>query len=121
GKLIIQTEKFTLNHQTWFRFTFRDDGKGIDPNLIRQKFNIDKSMDPHEVIQLVFKDGFSSKDTVSEFSGRGVGMSAIYKEAQKLGGKAEIFSEIDKGTTLVIEVPEQKELFSSSFQKALAS
>ncbi len=77
----------------------------LDKERLRQKadkLNINYFGDVYEVI---FEDGFSSRDDVTEFSGRGVGLSAVKAEIEKLGGKIEIESEIGKGTTFRFVVP----------------
>ena len=90
-----------------------DDGKGIDPAIIRQKAiekkvaseaEINKMTD-QAVIQLLFHNGFSTAEAVSDLSGRGVGTDAIRFEAEKLQGKAWIESEKGKGTRFIVEVP----------------
>jgi chemotaxis protein histidine kinase CheA len=57
------------------------------------------------VIQNIFIPGFSSKSTIGEFSGRGVGLDAVRDEAKKLGGNVRIFSEPGKGAKLILELP----------------
>lgn len=88
-----------------------DDGRGIDPARIRQKLDkqgFDHSAETDEqVIQHVFDSQFSTKDQVSELSGRGVGMDAIAYEAKKLGGLAYVKSKLKLGTVLIIEIPIQ--------------
>ncbi|MEE2744379.1 MAG: ATP-binding protein, partial [Bdellovibrionota bacterium] len=61
-----------------------------------------------EIIQLIFHQGLSAKDQVSNLSGRGVGMDAIRFEAEKIGGKVWVESEVDIGTTFFAELPLSK-------------
>jgi len=61
-----------------------------------------------EIIQLIFHQGLSAKDQVSNLSGRGVGMDAIKSEAEKIGGKVWVESEIDVGTTFIAQLPLSK-------------
>jgi len=68
------------------------------------------------VIQHVFDSQFSTKDQVTELSGRGIGMDAIRAEAQALGGTASVRTQLGKGTTLTIQVP-----YLQSFKKRLKS
>ncbi len=70
----------------------RDDGRGIDVDKIRKKVK-DKGISVPEglteedfLIAVLFSDGFSTRDQVSEISGRGVGLSAVKEELEKLGG-----------------------------------
>jgi two-component system chemotaxis sensor kinase CheA len=94
------------------RLRMMDDGKGIDPAVIRAKI-VEKGLidaesaaklDDDAVIQYVFKNGFSTNDTVTDVSGRGVGMDAIAYEAKKLSGRAWIKSQKGKGAEMVVEV-----------------
>ncbi len=94
-----------------YRLTIQDDGQGIDPEKIRKKLahthpqlNAAAQSD-EEVIQNVFLPGFSSKDQIEEFSGRGVGLDAVREEVVKLGGNVKIYSEAGKGTKIVLEFP----------------
>jgi len=88
-----------------------DDGRGIDPARIREvafnrglvgeKENVDLS----RAIELLFTPGFSTAVTVSEISGRGVGMDVVRKNIQELKGSIEVLTEIGKGTTFRIMLP----------------
>jgi two-component system chemotaxis sensor kinase CheA len=86
-----------------------DDGAGIHPEKIREKLRhkgiTTQYLSDHEVIQHVFNSEFSTKDVVTETSGRGVGMDAILIAALQLGGQAWVDSVVGEGTTLTIEVP----------------
>jgi two-component system chemotaxis sensor kinase CheA len=89
-----------------------DDGKGIDPAIIREKL---KSKFPDrdfsrqnddEIIQNVCLPGFSSRDSVGEFSGRGVGLDALREEVVSLGGSVHLKSKVGEGTAIEIFIPE---------------
>lgn len=86
-----------------------DDGAGVNPEKIREKFakkGIDVSNESDsEVIQHIFDSQFSTRDQVTETSGRGVGMDAIKFAAEELGGRVWVTSEYGKGTSLFVEVP----------------
>ncbi len=89
----------------------RDDGRGIDPAAIREKLkekfpdrDFSKQSDG-EVIQNVCMPGFSSRDSVGEFSGRGVGLDALREEVLSVGGTLFIESNVGLGTTLRIFIP----------------
>lgn len=93
--------------------TIRDDGKGIDPALIRDKAlerrmasaeELD-GMSDRDVIQLVFGDEFSTRDQVSDLSGRGIGLSSVRAEAERLGGSAKVESTVGVGSTFTFELP----------------
>jgi two-component system chemotaxis sensor kinase CheA len=95
------------------RIIVQDDGKGIDPQVIRKKA-IEKELRPldelnslsdEQVIQLVFENGFSTRDTVTEVSGRGVGLDALRFEAMAIGGNVGVRSEVGKGSYFWVDVP----------------
>lgn len=94
-----------------YRLTIQDDGQGIDPQSIRKKLGqthpqLDTSKQTDdEVIQNIFLPGFSSREEIGEFSGRGVGMDAVREEVVKLGGSVKVYSEAGKGTKFVLEFP----------------
>lgn len=107
---IVLAEKIQFGKK-WIRIEIKDDGKGINPEAIREKMKekfstLDISTESdEEVIQHVFDPGFSSKEEIGEFSGRGIGMDAIRTEAQKLGGWVRVISKLGVGTTLILEIP----------------
>jgi len=90
-----------------------DDGKGIDPALIRRKAYekglMDESalerMSEREVVNLVFAAGFSTADTDSDLSGRGVGMDVVRSAVEKMNGTVTLNSEVGRGTTVRISLP----------------
>jgi two-component system chemotaxis sensor kinase CheA len=90
-----------------------DDGKGIDPAIIRRKA-LEKGlispkeaqlMRDDEVVQLIFEAGFSSAETVTAISGRGVGMDVVKRSIDSIGGKIGVQSEVGKGTTISLTLP----------------
>ena len=88
-----------------------DDGRGIDPEAIRESaykkgldLDVDK-LDDDEAIRLIFHKGFSTASTLSEVSGRGVGMDIVMSELQQLGGDIQIKSAVGLGTTFEIRIP----------------
>ena len=92
--------------------TISDDGKGIDPGIIREKMKTKypeqdfTSQSDQEIIQLVSMPGFSSRDSVGEFSGRGVGLDALREEVVKLGGQMYIQSKVGQGTSISLTFPQ---------------
>jgi two-component system chemotaxis sensor kinase CheA len=90
-----------------------DDGRGMKPDVLRskavQKGLIDAetaaNMDDRHALHLVFMPGFSTKDQVSSFSGRGVGMDVVKTNIQKLNGRIDIKSVVGQGTTFSIALP----------------
>lgn len=91
----------------------RDDGAGIDPSVIRakaiEKGVIDREsaarLDAQECLDLIFRPGFSTRDAVSEVSGRGVGMDAVRSKIVELNGSVEISSEVGAGSAFLIRLP----------------
>lgn len=91
----------------------RDDGAGIDPSVIRakaiEKGVIDREsaarLDGQECLDLIFRPGFSTRDAVSEVSGRGVGMDVVRSKIIELNGSVEITSEVGEGSAFLIRLP----------------
>ena len=90
-----------------------DDGKGIDPKIVKQKAYekgiIDEAVleriTDQEAINLVFAAGFSTAETISDLSGRGVGMDVVRNAIEKVNGSIYLESEVGKGTTLRLSLP----------------
>jgi two-component system chemotaxis sensor kinase CheA len=90
-----------------------DDGKGIDPAVIKQKAYekgiIDEAtlerIGDQEAINLIFAAGLSTAAVVSDLSGRGVGMDVVRSAVEKINGAVVIESALGKGTTIRISLP----------------
>lgn len=89
-----------------------DDGKGLDRKQIlkkaEEKAMLTKAandMSDNEVYQLLFAPGFSTKEAITEFSGRGVGLDVVSKNITELGGTIQIDSVLGKGTVFTIKIP----------------
>jgi len=88
-----------------------DDGGGINRDKVRQIAEAKGLVDPEaelsvsEIENLLFLPGFSSKENVSELSGRGVGLDVARSEIQSLGGRVTISSEPGNGTVFAISLP----------------
>lgn len=89
-----------------------DDGRGLDRKKLIKKgrergliSKPDDEISDREAYALVFAPGFSTKDEVTEFSGRGVGMDAAQEILHKIGGALLIDSQPGKGTTFTIRIP----------------
>jgi two-component system chemotaxis sensor kinase CheA len=91
----------------------RDDGKGIDPAVIKrlafEKGLIDSErlerLSDQEAVNLVFAAGFSTADVVSDLSGRGVGMDVVRTAIEKVNGTIHLESEKGKGTRMLLSLP----------------
>lgn len=91
----------------------KDDGKGIDLEKTRAKA-VEKNLIPdgqilteREMLDLIFLHEFSTSDTISEISGRGVGLDAVKDLAENAGGKIGVESRKDAGTTFEIFLPKE--------------
>lgn len=88
-----------------------DDGKGIDPVFIRNKaiekgiLDANVELSKKELFDLLFVSGFSTRDTVSDLSGRGVGMDVVRKKITEVRGEVMVDSEPGMGTTTTLELP----------------
>lgn len=90
----------------------KDDGKGLNEEKILEKarnnglLTKDESeMSKKEIFNLIFLPGFSTKEAVSEFSGRGVGMDVVVKNIEKIGGTVSVDSVLEFGTSITIKIP----------------
>ncbi|MBR7117830.1 MAG: response regulator [Helicobacteraceae bacterium] len=90
-----------------------DDGKGLNPDSLKQKA-LEKgiiskreadTMTDKDAFSLIFKAGFSTAKTVTNVSGRGVGMDVVKTNIEKLNGMIDVESEADKGTILKLRIP----------------
>jgi two-component system chemotaxis sensor kinase CheA len=88
-----------------------DDGAGIDTERVRQKaierglIGADAQMNEEQLRNLLFEPGFSTRDEVSDLSGRGVGMDVVLRNVQQLNGSVALTSEKGHGATATIELP----------------
>jgi len=90
-----------------------DDGRGLDYNKIRAKAlklypertDEIKNMNERELSQFLFQSGFSTKETVSALSGRGVGLDVVWTNVEKIKGRIKIESTVGKGTSFILHFP----------------
>jgi two-component system, chemotaxis family, sensor kinase CheA len=90
-----------------------DDGRGIDPDVIKHKAYekgiIDEArlerINDQDAINLVFAAGFSTAESVTDLSGRGVGMDVVRNAIDRVGGTIELRSQVGKGTILRLALP----------------
>ena len=90
-----------------------DDGKGLDPQMLKDK-SLQKgiitekeaeNMSDKEAYTLIFKPGFSTAASVTSVSGRGVGMDVVKTNIEKLNGIIDIDSEVNVGTSIKLKIP----------------
>lgn len=88
-----------------------DDGKGLDPNKIKEKaikngiLKEDAKISDEEAYKLIFAPGFSTADKISDISGRGVGLDVVLSSINTLKGDVEVDTQLNQGTTFNLKVP----------------
>ncbi len=90
-----------------------DDGAGIDYERVRQRaisrglISVEKAhaLNHKELIDLIFLPGFSTRDTITNLSGRGVGMDVVKNNIENIGGSIEITSVPNEGTHVKLKIP----------------
>lgn len=103
-----------------------DDGKGIDPAVIRAKavekglLTPDRAeqMTDEEAINLVFLPGFSTAAKVTDISGRGVGMDVVRSNVRKLNGNVSVQSVVGKGSVFTLRLPLTLAIIDALLMKA---
>lgn len=109
GKVILAAEQ----EGDHILLSITDDGKGMDPVVLRRKA-VEKGMmdeaaanqlDDKQAFMLIMAAGFSTADVVSDISGRGVGMDVVKNMITKLNGSIDIDSAVGQGTHISIRVP----------------
>ena len=100
-----------INEGTQIKILIKDNGKGInleqvykaaiDKNIIDNNDNLNED----QILDLLFLPGFSTKENITNISGRGVGLDVVKQEIHKLRGSIGIDSSLNKGTTITIRLP----------------
>jgi two-component system chemotaxis sensor kinase CheA len=91
--------------------TIMDDGSGIDAARVREKavsrglLNGDEALSERDVVQLIFAQGFSTREAITEVSGRGVGLDVVLKSIERLNGLVEVETVQGVGTKFIIQLP----------------
>jgi two-component system, chemotaxis family, sensor histidine kinase and response regulator WspE len=93
--------------------TVADDGRGVDIENIRQKVlekklvskNMSESLSKSELLDFLFLPAFSTRDSVTEISGRGVGLDVVHSALQEMRGKLHSHTELGKGMSINMELP----------------
>lgn len=93
--------------------SIKDDGRGINIEKIKQKA-IEKgfasqeaadNMSKEQLANFIFYPGFSTGDTVTELSGRGLGLDIVHTKVSQMNGRIDVYSEENKGTVVTMELP----------------
>ncbi len=103
-----------------------DDGKGIDNNKLVNaaiKAGLLKNIDINDLshkekLMLMFKSGISTSPFITDVSGRGLGMAIVYDKVIKTGGSISVETEIGKGSTFTIKLPQTMALFRGLLVRA---
>jgi len=114
GKAPVGTISLRASHQAGkVNLSISDDGRGIDAARIREKVMAQgllpaeqvREMSDREILQVIFRPGFSMAEKVTQVSGRGVGMDVVKTNIEKLGGTVSIDTQVGVGTTFTIKLP----------------
>jgi len=109
GRIVLRA----YNKNKYVFIEIEDDGKGINPQSIKEKA-LEKGiiseieaekMNESQLINLIFLPGFSMAKQITAVSGRGVGMDIVKSNIEKINGNIAIESEVDKGTKIIIRLP----------------
>jgi chemotaxis protein histidine kinase CheA len=100
-------------HEDWVALRIEDDGDGVDVERVRRRA-IEQgylgeaaaaTASTGDLLALVFRFGFSTREAAGDVSGRGVGLDAARSAVERFGGSIAIDSEAGRGTTLTVQVP----------------
>ena len=114
GKTVVGTIRLEARHWAgMLQITLNDDGRGIDPERLRTKVverglataPMAGSMTEAELLEFLFLPGFSTKDAVTEISGRGVGLDVVQNMVRAVGGFVRVSSRIGQGTRFTLQLP----------------
>lgn len=102
-----------FEHSNRVEIVIADDGQGLDRSKILAKAvslgmiapHQAEQMDDQEVTALIFRPGFSTADTVTEISGRGVGLDVVAAAVQRLGGTIDVETALGAGTKFTLKLP----------------
>ncbi len=96
---------------TEFIVRVEDDGAGLDLKAIHKRaielglLSKKSKPQPQQLLQIILNSGFSTSETVTGLSGRGIGMDVVSTEIKQIGGSIEIESETGKGSCFIIRIP----------------
>ncbi len=111
GKSIQGQMELALKRRgSMFELSIRDDGKGIDPDRINQiakskGLPLTDTSTTERLLNVLCQSGFTSAKSVSDISGRGVGMDVVASQVELMNGKLSLASQLGKGTNFTIQIP----------------
>ena len=121
GRLTVRA----YQEQGSFYLEIEDDGKGLDDQAILKKsiqmglVGKDAELSSHEIYQLILRSGFSTKEKVTDISGRGVGMDAVHEAISNMRGTLVLDSEKGKGSKFTIRLPLSMSIFNGIIFKIM--
>lgn len=97
--------------------SFRDDGRGIDPERIREavvragRYTAEEAaaLSPRQLTLMIFEPGFSTRSTADEDAGRGIGLDAVREQITRLGGRIRIGTTRGEYCHFRVQLPMRKE------------
>ncbi len=112
GKISCKIEQ----NENELKIVISDDGKGISLDLVKQKALKNRIIDEkqlsslsnEDILKLIFEDNFSTNENITELSGRGVGLSAVKSELEKLGGELEIKTKEGQGSKFIFRIKSKR-------------
>lgn len=117
GNIFIECKE----HNGQIKLKIKDDGRGISKNKILEKIKNtpleQKYLNKDNFLNCIFEPSFSTKEEVTDLSGRGIGLNEVLSEVQKLNGKVEVTSIEGQGTTFEFTLPLYDD-YESYFSKA---
>jgi chemotaxis protein histidine kinase CheA len=111
GKLAIGTIRITLQRQGHiYILEISDDGTGINPQKLAQKavdgnFALTDTSSNQKLLEVLCQPGLTSRDTINEVSGRGVGMDVVANQVAEIGATLSLNTVLGQGTTFTLQLP----------------
>ncbi len=111
GKSVQGTIRLSIQRRgNLYRLTLADDGRGVDAQTIQQAAQakgcaLTQTQTPADLLAVLCQPGFSSREAVSDVSGRGVGMDVVANQVAAIGGHLMLSTALGQGTTFTLEVP----------------
>ena len=101
------------DHSEFIKIIISDDGAGVNIDQLKDKALQAGIVDQHkllkmannEILNIIFHEGLSTNEEVSQLSGRGIGMNVVKVEVEKLSGHIEVESQMGKGTSVTLAIP----------------
>ncbi len=114
GKRPVGTIRLEARHRAgMLQITLADDGRGIDPSRLRARVAarglatpaMADQLSEAELLEFLFLPGFSTRDAVTEMSGRGVGLDVVQSMVRGVGGVVRVASQYGRGTRFLLQLP----------------